>query len=485
LLLFLVLLQGPEDTVFFFFTLRPSSFLWQPSMRVVIVGAGLSGLSLASFLRRLNLDCVVVEQAPFLQANYTAPYTLFANALSCFKAFGMEYIFANSGMRPEECFGIQNEKGEWLLRIPNKNLHLRSLGAEDVVPLSTAPPANSESIVSQRLMEAQKQEMGYVPLRCTMPASYLRDALRRHVPEIKFNSRVVDLLPHDGVKGGVHAVLEDGSTEWGDVVVGADGMHSTIRRLLYPNERVGTSSRSLGTMQIDGFAECLLCPSPLTQPVECWGSDRTLRVVPLHRFGENTLAFSATLHRVPQELVDLHADMDAMEVLQVFQRLLGREFASFGPDVAALLSRAKLAVPTEVLEVPVMPRWYNRRAVLMGEAAHGAMPSFLEQDASLCVEDAALLAVALLDVPLQRDCGFEYAFRQFETVRRDRVERYIRQSRRARRFAAMSNAMVRNTLLRLTPPVAVNLAQRWLSNWTYSSQQLAVDPKIKMETAFR
>ena len=454
-------------------------------MRVVIVGAGLSGLSLAAFLRRLNVDCVVVEQAPFLQANYCVPYTLFANALSCFKAFGMEYIFTNSGMRPEECFGIQNDRGSWLLRIPNKDIHLQALGGEDVIPLSTAAPANSESIVSQRLMEAQKQEMGYVPLRCTMPASYLRDALRRHIPEITFASRVVDLVPHDGVKGGVHAVLEDGSTEWGDVVVGADGMHSTIRRLLYPNEHVGTSSRSLGTMQIDGFTDCPHCPPHLVQPVECWGTHRTLRVVPLHRFGENTLAFSATLHRLPQEVVDVRADMDAMEVLQVFQRLLGREYADFGTDIATLLSRAKLAVPTEVLEVPLLPRWYNRRAVLMGEAAHGAMPSFLDQDASLCVEDAALLAVALLDVPLPRDSGFEYAFRQFETVRRDRVERYIRQSRRARRLTAMSSTAVRNTLLRLTPPIVAKLSQRWLSNWSYSSQQLAVDPKIKMETAFR
>lgn len=454
-------------------------------MRVVVVGAGLSGLSLAAFLRRLNVDCVVLEQAPFLQANYVVPYPLYANALSCFKAFGMAHVFTSSGMRPEECFGIQDERGGWLLRIRNRDVHLRALSAEDVVPLSTAPAANSESVVSQRLAEARREEMGYVPLRCTLPASYLREALRRNIPEIKFSARVVDLRPHDGVKGGVHAVLEDGTTEWGDVVAGADGMHSTVRRLLYPTEHVGTSSRSLGAMQIDGLADCAHCPPHLVQPVECWGRGRTLQVVPLHRFGENTIAFSATLHTPPQELVDVRQDMDALEVLHAFQRLLGREFAGFGDGVASLLAHAKLAVPTEVLEVPVMPRWYNRRAVLMGEAAHGSLPSFLNQDASLCVEDAALLAVALLDVPLKRDSGFEYAFRQFETVRRDRVERYIRQSRRARRLTAMSNTMLRNTLLRVTPPPVVNLAQRWLSRWTYSSQQLEVDPKIKMETAFR
>ncbi|KAG5502042.1 hypothetical protein JKF63_04319 [Porcisia hertigi] len=454
-------------------------------MRVVIVGAGLSGLSLAAFLRRLNVDCVVLEEASSLQARYVAPYTLFANALSCFKAFDMEHIFTSSGMQPEECFGIQNDKGNWLLRIANRNVHLPALRADDVIPLSTAPPANSESIVSQRLSESRKQKMGYVPLRCTLPAFCLRKSLRCHIAEIKFSARVVDLVPHDGVKGGVHAVLQDGSTEWGDVVVGADGMHSTIRRLLYPSEHVGTSSRSLGMVQIDGFVDCPQCPPHLMHPVECWGKNRALQAVPFHRFGEDTLAFSATLHSPSKELVNLQQDMDSMEVLQVFRRLLGREYAGFGDTVATLLSHATLAVPTEVLEVPVMPRWYNRRAVLMGEAAHGSLPSFLNQDASLCVEDAALLAIALLDIPLQRDSGFEYAFRQYETVRRDRVERYIRQSRRARKLAAMKNATLRNTLLRLTPPISVHLAQRWLSRWTYSSQQLEVDPKIQMETAFR
>lgn len=456
------------------------------TMRVVIVGAGLSGLSLASFLRRFNIDCVVLEQAPFLQANYITPYTLYANALSCFKAYGMDCLFSGSGVEPEPQFGIRDGGGKWLLRMSNRNVHLKSLGSEDVIPMSTAPPANSESIVSQRIAEATKLELGCVPLRCTLPASYLREALRRQIPEIKFGARVVDLRPHDGVKGGVYAVLGDGTTEWGDVVVGADGARSTVRQLLYPAEYIGRSSRSLGTTQIDGLVDCPEFPQGLdSYPVERWGRQRTLKVVPLHRFGEAAFSFSATLFSSPSEVVDLEQELDPIAVLHLYRSLLRREFASFGTEIADLLATSKLAIPREDVEVPVMPRWYNRRAVLIGEAAHGSLPSFLEQDASLCVEDAALLAVSLLDVPLLRDSGFEYAFKQYESVRRDRVERYIRQSRRARRFTAMQHAGVRNAVLRVTPPAVMRLGQRWLAEWTYSSQQLAVDPKIKMETAFR
>jgi 2-polyprenyl-6-methoxyphenol hydroxylase-like FAD-dependent oxidoreductase len=132
-----------------------------------------------------------------------------------------------------------------------------------------------------------------------------------------------------------------------------------------------------------------------------------------------------------------------------------------------------------------MPQWFHKRAVLLGEAAHGSIPSFLGQDASLCVEDAALLATALIDVPLHTDSGFEYAFKMYESVRRDRIERYIRQSRRARRFTATGWTGLRNGTLRCTPSLGWVAAQKWLSNWSFSSQQLELDPKLKMELAFR
>ncbi|CCW65035.1 unnamed protein product [Phytomonas sp. EM1] len=454
-------------------------------MRVVIVGAGLSGLTLAVFLRRLNVDCIVIEQAPFLHAKYIPPFTLYANALSCFKAFGVDFHFNSVEVEPEGLFGIKDEKVRWLARIKNRNVSLRVLGTQDTIPFTTASPANSESIVSRRIAEERKIEMGLVPLRKTLPAHFLRESLRRNIPEIKFNTRVVDLVPHEGIKGGVHVLMEDGSSEWGDVVVGADGMCSTIRKLLYPNEHIGTSSQSLGILQIDGFVNTPQCPLGLEHPVELWGHQRTLTVAPLHRYGDSCIAFTASLYSTPNELMQFMGNMNDEEVQETSKVLMKHEYASFFDELVVLLSQASLALPTDVLEVPLMPRWYNKRAVLMGDAAHGSLPSFLNQDASLCVEDAAILATALLDVPLPRDSGFEYAFQQYESVRRDRVERYIRQSRRARKFTFTPHTVLRNATLRFLPSYSINLSQRWLSGWSYSAQQLEVDPKSAMETAFR
>lgn len=462
-------------------------------MRVVIIGAGLSGLSLANFLTRLNIDCIVLEQSPKNVSKVeNSPYVLYANALSCFKAFNMEEVYEprHTGFFPETHFGIMNHRQEWLLKFRNHEVQLKAMGEEDCVPLTTAPPANSESIVSRRLLEEKKIEMGRVPLRITLPASHLLETLQRAV-RIKFNCQVVDLTPDDvGVSGGVNVIMEDGSCEHGDVVVGADGMHSTVRKLLNPDEFIGTSMSSAGMMHITGFACREQCPRGMEHPVEMWGNRRCLQTFPMHLVGENKVFFSATLPVLPKEVVSLHTmenseDVDESELRQVFRNVLRKEFQDFGQEVVATLGEAELAIPMEMIEVPVMLRWFNKRAVLMGEAAHGAMPSFLQQDASLCVEDAAILATALLDVPLFRDSGFAYAFQRYESVRRERVERYLRQSRRARRFSFTSYELTRNTLLQCIPSVVMRLGQRWLSQWTYSAQTLEVDPKIKVETAFR
>lgn len=106
-------------------------------MRVVIVGAGLSGLSLAALLRRLHAGCIMLDQAPFLRPNSVVPYTLFAKALCCYRVFGTNYIFTQSGAQSGEAFGARDATGRWLLGIKNKRVALESLGAEDVIPLST------------------------------------------------------------------------------------------------------------------------------------------------------------------------------------------------------------------------------------------------------------------------------------------------------------------------------------------------------------
>jgi 2-polyprenyl-6-methoxyphenol hydroxylase-like FAD-dependent oxidoreductase len=326
-----------------------------------------------------------------------------------------------------------------------------------------------------------KHHLGKVPMRSTLPAEVAKRSLRPFTPEVRVNAKVVDLIPHDGVKGGVHVLLSDGSSEWGDVVVGADGVRSTIRKLLYPDQQIAVTCQSLGITTFEGFVTC-----PETLPwigegqFERWGTARTIRITSLHAQGVQRVAFTATLYETPQELLDVESG-DESTVLALYKNILMREFRSFGSDIVDLLNVAVQIVRCKHLEVPILRRWFNRRAVLIGDAAHGALPCALDQDVGLCVEDAAILSTALMDVPLMNDDGFEYAFRTYESVRQDRVHKYVRWGRQVRALAATHRVGLRNAVLRITPGVAVHAAQRWLTDWSYSAQLLDIDMKSKID----
>jgi 2-polyprenyl-6-methoxyphenol hydroxylase-like FAD-dependent oxidoreductase len=90
-----------------------------------------------------------------------------------------------------------------------------------------------------------------------------------------------------------------------------------------------------------------------------------------------------------------------------------------GPAQALIRATPKLLAPTPVHAVARLPRWHAGRMVIAGDAAHAPTPSS-GQGASLAIEDAVVLALAL------RDLGDPAAaFASYEAERRPRVERIV------------------------------------------------------------
>ncbi len=77
---------------------------------------------------------------------------------------------------------------------------------------------------------------------------------------------------------------------------------------------------------------------------------------------------------------------------------------------------------TDLYELPPLPRWWQRRVVLLGDAAHAMMPN-LGQGGTQAIEDAIVLADCLSKLPL-----FE-TLHAYEQTRRPRVERIARAAR--------------------------------------------------------
>jgi 2-polyprenyl-6-methoxyphenol hydroxylase-like FAD-dependent oxidoreductase len=202
------------------------------------------------------------------------------------------------------------------------------------------------------------------------------------------------------VSGGkVVASFEDGSSASGDVLVGADGVHSATRSIIDPS-----------------------CPAPrFTGLTVAYGYTRATSFTPATSayrmisgqsafFGYTTAPDGETwwFSRAPG--VDMaHASRE------LFVSLLSHDET----PAAEIVRTTSEPFFSNAYDVPSTPRWFNERMVLVGDAAHAASPA-AGQGASMALEDSVILGKCLRDIP-----GVQAAFEAYTGLRRARVERLV------------------------------------------------------------
>ena len=170
--------------------------------------------------------------------------------------------------------------------------------------------------------------------------------------------------------GGAPAAAE---TVEADLVIGADGVRSATRRLVFggpPPRYAGYTSWRFVVPQ----------PRALPDSTEMWGRGRRLGLVPL---GGGALYGFAVVN-APQGAPDAPADRLAR---------VRAAFAGFGgaaPEVLRSVARPEQLIPADIEEV-VTGRWVHGRVALLGDAAHAMTPD-LGQGAGMAIEDAVVLA---------------------------------------------------------------------------------------------
>ena len=302
--------------------------------RILVVGAGLAGLALARALRRAGFDPEVIERADRWDGGGT----------------GM-YLPAN-GVRA-----------------------LRALGLEAAVAARAAP------IPRQRLLDHRGRLLADIDLRelwgdvgacVALPRADLHQVLRDGVP-VRMGRTVTSL---ERVDGPVAVRFDDGGDGEYDLVVGADGLHSGIRRLAgdrRPPVAVGQQSwRWLS--EPDGAPEVITWTVLL-------GRGASFLTVPVG--GGAVYCYADTTGG--------NGDGDPV-------RRLRERFAGFAAPVPGLLAR--LHDPADIHAAPIQQvaaeQWGRGAVVLVGDAAHGMSPNMAE-GASLAFEDALVLAACVRD----------------------------------------------------------------------------------------
>jgi 2-polyprenyl-6-methoxyphenol hydroxylase-like FAD-dependent oxidoreductase len=209
----------------------------------------------------------------------------------------------------------------------------------------------------------------------------------------------------------VTATFADGTTATADILIGTDGIRSTVRGLIDPS---APPPRYTGLVSFGG--EFTSSDAPST-------NGRMDMVFGKHAFFGWSVRDDGSggwFVNLPRRTPTTLAEMRAVPS-ETWLRELADVFAGDRVPAADLIRRTSpedLLVVGPMEDLPSIPVWHRGRVVLTGDAAHATSPSS-GQGASVAIESAIQLARCLRDLP------YADAFPAYEALRRARVERVI------------------------------------------------------------
>jgi salicylate hydroxylase len=319
---------------------------------ILIAGAGLGGLAAASCLMKAGHRVQVFEQAPKL-AEVGAGIQVSANAMHVLRDLGMEAQIRSNGVQPQAYVFRLHDTGEVLQRFSLAAEHEKIHGA----PYTQMHRADFHEMLASKAREFDPDV-------------------------VQLNRTVTGFTQNDN---GVELHFADGSSAKGDILIGADGLKSAVRRQLFgdavatytgdaawritvPIERIPQDLRLEKSMSLflgpGGHAVCYyLRGGELINFVGCVETDD---------IAEESWTVKYPWERLKADYVGWHpavlAILDAVDKNQCFRWSLHAR--------------------------PPTHNWTAGRVTLLGDSAHPTLP-YMAQGAAMAIEDGAVLTRAL------------------------------------------------------------------------------------------
>ncbi|KAG5794257.1 hypothetical protein H9Q69_006718 [Fusarium xylarioides] len=226
-----------------------------------------------------------------------------------------------------------------------------------------------------------------------------------------------------------HLVHRDGSQVQGDLVVGADGVHSRSRQKVVEKEWQAYSSGKSAFRFLVPRQHALDDPETARfaqhngQLIIWYAADRRIVMYPCD---DNKMFNFVCIH--PREESDPGSKEDWNNETSM-SVLLG-VYKDFDPALLKLLSKAspESLKAWELLDMDILPTWTDKRLTLLGDAAHPFLPH-QGQGAGVAIEDAASLAVVLpLGTSPEEVPGRLRLYQDFRYDRANRIQEFSRQA---------------------------------------------------------
>jgi salicylate hydroxylase len=247
----------------------------------------------------------------------------------------------------------------------------------------------------------------------------LAKALEQRAPgAIHVGTRCVGF---DQDTGGVTLLLESGERLYGDVLIGADGVHSRIRADLFGEG----SATFTGFMAWRAVVPIERVPVRLRQQTfTAWmGPSGQIVTYPLR--GGTLLNIAATVRR-DDWLIESWSEAGTVQECR-------GDFANWHEDVLEIIDAIDIPYKWALIGRPPLQHCSAGRVTLLGDAFHPTLP-ILGQGANMAIEDSIIVARCL-----EASSDIAEALRRYETARLDRTSRIVRGS--YERMARISNEL--------------------------------------------
>lgn len=340
-------------------------------LNVAIVGAGMGGLAAAAALRLKGIDVTVYEQAGQF-ARVGAGIQIGCNAMHVLRGLGLE-----ARLRAQTFYPRSWNNRDWRT-------------GEVMFDMIFGPTA--EEKYGAPYLLAHRGD--------------LHEALASIVPAevIRLDHRLVDV---ESTSGDVRLAFANGASAEADAVIGADGVHSALKKILFGEDTLNATGRiayrtTYPAKLLEGFE--------MDECVKWWGEDR--HIVMYYVKPDRSEVYFVTSQPEPEFGLESWSAEGDVDVLRA-------AFEGFHPTVQRVLAACPSVHKRVLVDREPLERWGNGRAVLLGDAAHPMTP-YMAQGAAMAIEDAAVLSRCLDSVEPD---GVAAALGRYEATRTERTAR--------------------------------------------------------------
>ncbi len=315
-------------------------------MHVLIAGGGIGGLTTAlAFLKRGH-RVTVFEQSNQLD-EVGAGLQISPNGMHVFDALGVSARVEKDAFRPRAQELRFGKGGGRILSIPLRDIARDRWGGE------------------------------YLHVHRADLIDALGGTLVDRAPDsLRLGCRVTGYRQDES---SITAVLDSGEEVSGDLLVGADGIHSAIRTSINGEDKPRYTGNVAWRVVVPVSALGQFAP-PETASV--WVGSRRHAVT--YRLRRGSLANLVGVVECKERSIESWTSTGARE-----QAL--KDFKGWSPVIRTILEKAETLNRWALYDRDSLPRWVDGRAVLLGDACHPMLP-FLAQGAVMAIEDAYVLA---------------------------------------------------------------------------------------------